>query len=77
MYASLSDDGGLGEGGKVFQRNKVPLEAKVLAALTCFADLSYRNASKLIGGLFYVAVHDAFTALRRLYRSLSVSIVDA
>jgi len=48
-----------------FQRNRVPLEVKVLAAMLCFAGLSYRRASRLVGGLSYVAVRDAFIALRR------------
>jgi len=35
-------------GSGVFQRNRVPLEVKVLAAMLCFAGLSYRRASRLI-----------------------------
>ena len=50
---------------KAFQRNKVPLERKVLATMLCFAGLSYRKASQLVGGLSYVAVHDAFICLRK------------
>ncbi|MEM3387287.1 MAG: hypothetical protein QXN08_06415 [Nitrososphaerales archaeon] len=55
----------------------MPLEAKVLAALLCSAGLSYRNASRLIGGLSNVAVHDAFIALRGLFQGLRGSIGDA
>ncbi len=41
------------------------LEIKVLAAMLCFAGLSHRKAAQLIGRLSYVAVHDAFIALRK------------
>jgi hypothetical protein len=37
----------------VFKRNKTSLEAKVLAALLCFAGLSYRGVAKAIGGISY------------------------
>jgi len=37
----------------VFKRNKTPLETKVLAALLCFAGLSYRGVAKAIGGISY------------------------
>jgi transposase-like protein len=41
------------------------LEVKVLSGMLCFSGLSYRRASRLVGGLSYVAVRDAFIALRR------------
>jgi hypothetical protein len=37
----------------VFKRNKTSLEVKVLAALLCFAGLSYRGVAKAIGGISY------------------------
>jgi len=55
----------VGESG-VFKRNKTPLEVKVLAAMLCFAGLSYRKAAGLLGGLSYMAVQRAFTALKAL-----------
>jgi len=48
----------------VFKRNKTPLETKVLAALLCFAGLSYRGVAKAIGGISYGLVYRAFTAIR-------------
>jgi len=62
---------------RVFQRNKVALEKKLLGALLYFAGLSYRRGAELVGGLSYTAVRNAFTALRRVYRSLRGCIVDA
>jgi len=51
------------EGG-VFKRNKTPLETKVLAAMLCFAGLSYRKVAKVVGSISYVLVYRAFTALK-------------
>jgi len=48
----------------VFKRNKTPLEEKVLAAMLCFAGLSYRGVAKAIGGISYGLVYRTFTALR-------------
>jgi len=48
----------------VFKRNRTPLETKVLAALLCFAGLSYRGVAKAIGGISYGLVYRAFTAIR-------------
>jgi transposase-like protein len=48
----------------VFKRNKTSLEVKVLAALLCFAGLSYRGLAKAIGGISYGLVYRAFTAIR-------------
>ena len=52
-------------GRNVFKRNKVPIERKVQAAILCASGFSYRRASELTGGVSYVAVHDAFTAMTR------------
>jgi transposase-like protein len=48
----------------VFKRNRTPLEVKVLAALLCFAGLSYRGVAKAVGGISYGLVYRAFTAIR-------------
>jgi len=48
----------------VFKRNRTPLEVKVLAAMLCFAGLSYRRAAGLLGCLSYMAVQRAFIALK-------------
>jgi len=37
------------------------------SAMLCFTDLSYRKASELVGGLSYMAAHDAFTALQKAF----------
>jgi hypothetical protein len=39
----------------VFKRSKTSLEVKVLAALLCFAVLSYRGVAKAIGSISYVS----------------------
>jgi hypothetical protein len=52
----------------VFQRNKVPAQSKLLAAMLCFAGLSYRKASELMGGLIsYISIRDPFIALRKAF----------
>jgi transposase-like protein len=48
----------------VFKRDKTPLEVKVLAAMLCFAGLSYRGVAKAVGGISYGLVYRAFTAIR-------------
>jgi len=48
---------------RVFRRNKVALEVKVLAALIYFSGLSYREVSSL-GGLYYKAVRLWYNALK-------------
>jgi transposase-like protein len=52
------------EKAEVLKRNKTPLEVKVLAAMLCFAGLSYRGVAKAVGGISYGLVYRAFTALR-------------
>ncbi len=52
-------------GRNIFKRNKIPIERKVQAAILCVSGFSYRRASELMGGVSYVAVHDAFTAMTR------------
>jgi putative transposase len=52
-------------GKKVFDRNKVPIEKKVQASILCTSGFSYRAASKLMGGVSYVAVRDAYYAMSK------------
>jgi len=47
----------------IFRRNRVPKEKKVVAAILCASGFSFRQASKLMGGLSYVAIHDAYVAM--------------
>ncbi|MEM2211409.1 MAG: hypothetical protein QXK35_06390 [Nitrososphaerales archaeon] len=49
----------------VFKRDK-RLDVKVLAAMLCFAGLSYRKAAQLLGGLSYMAVQRVFITLKGL-----------
>ena len=42
------------------------MEVKVLAAMLCFAGLSYRGVAKAVGGISYGLVYRAFTALKGL-----------
>lgn len=43
----------------VIQRSRIPTEKKVLAAIMCASGYTYRDASKVLGGISHVAVHDA------------------
>jgi transposase-like protein len=53
------------EENRVFKRNKVPAEKKILAVILCSAGLSYRDAAELAGDISYVGVRDAVLAFRR------------
>lgn len=44
----------------VFKRSKVSTEKKVLGAFLCLSGYTYRDASSLLGGISYVAIHDAY-----------------
>jgi len=46
----------------IIKRSRIPTEKKVLAAILCFSGYTYRDASKLLGGISHVAVHDAYKA---------------
>ena len=46
-----------------FRRNKVPVEKKVVAAALCNSGYSYRDVSKMLGGMSYVAARDAYVSL--------------
>ncbi len=43
----------------IIQRSRIPTEKKVLGAVLCFSGYTYRDASKILGNISHVAVHDA------------------
>lgn len=43
----------------LIKRSRIPIEKKVLGAILCASGYTYRDASKLLGGISHVAVHDA------------------
>jgi transposase-like protein len=47
----------------VIKRSRIPTEKKVLAAVLCSSGYTYRDTSKILGGISHVAVHDAHKAL--------------
>ena len=67
-----------------FRRNKVPVEKKVVAAGLCNSGYSYREVSKMLGGMSYVAARDAYVSLvtslpreeRRYRRSVAIDGAD-
>ena len=69
---------------RAFRRNKVPVEKKVLAAALCSAGYSYRDVSKRLGGISYIAARDAYVSLvtslpreeRRYRRSVAIDGAD-
>src|SRR5579863_7646398 len=46
-----------------FKRNRVPLVKKVVAAALCNSGYSYREVSRMMGGMSYVAARDAYVSL--------------
>ncbi len=46
-----------------FKRNRVPVTKKVVAAALCNSGYSYREVSRMIGGISYVAARDAYFSL--------------
>ncbi|MDG6982804.1 MAG: hypothetical protein JRM74_05045 [Nitrososphaerota archaeon] len=46
-----------------FQRNKVSVPKKVLAAALCNSGYSYRDVARMIGGLSYIAARDAYVSM--------------
>ena len=46
-----------------FRRNRVPVTKKVVAAALCNSGYSYRDVSRMIGGISYVAARDAYFSL--------------
>jgi transposase-like protein len=43
----------------IVKRSRIPIEKKVMAVVLCASGYSYRNASKIMGGMSHVAVHNA------------------
>jgi len=47
----------------IIKRNRIPIEKKVMAVILCASGHSYRDASRILGGISHVAVHDAVKAV--------------
>jgi hypothetical protein len=47
----------------VIVRSRIPTEKKVLAAIMCASGYTYRDASRTLGGISHVAVHDAHKSM--------------
>ena len=47
----------------VIRRSRIPVEKKVLGAILCASGYTYRDASKLLGGISHVAVRDAHRSI--------------
>ncbi len=43
----------------VIKRSRIPDEKKMMAAVLCASQHTYRDVSKILGGISHVAVHDA------------------
>lgn len=48
---------------RAFKRNRVQPEKKVVAAALCNGGFSYREVSRLLGGMSYIAARDSYLAL--------------
>lgn len=46
-----------------FRRNKVPVTKKVVAAALCSSGYSYRDVSRMLGGMSYIAARDSYFSL--------------
>ena len=47
----------------IIKRSRIPAEKKVMAAVLCASGYTSRDASKMLGGISHVAVHDAYKAV--------------
>jgi hypothetical protein len=47
----------------IIKRSRIPTEKKIMAALLCVSGYTYRDASKLLGGISHVAVHDSYKSV--------------
>ena len=47
----------------VVKRSRIPTEKKVLGAILCSSGYTYRDASKILGDISHVAVHDAYKSV--------------
>jgi transposase-like protein len=43
----------------IIKRSRIPIEKKVMAVILCASGYSYRDVSKMMGGMSHVAVHNA------------------
>lgn len=67
-----------------FQRNKVSVPKKVLAAALCRSGYSYRDVARMLGGMSYIAARDAYVSLmtslpreeRRYRRAVAIDGTD-
>ncbi|HYC11860.1 MAG TPA: hypothetical protein VEC02_04280, partial [Nitrososphaerales archaeon] len=48
---------------RAFQRNRAPVEKKVMAAALCSGGFSYREVASIVGGISYIAARDAYLAM--------------
>jgi putative transposase len=46
-----------------FHRNRVPVTKKVVAAALCNSGYSYRDVSRMLGGMSYIAARDSYFSL--------------
>jgi len=54
----------------VIKRSRIPTDKKVLGAILCSSGYTYRDASKLLGGISHVAIHDAHKSMTAALPSL-------
>lgn len=54
----------------IVKRSRIPTEKKVLAAVICASGYTYRDASRILGGMSHVAVHDAHKAIMKSFPPL-------
>jgi hypothetical protein len=47
----------------IVKRSRIPTEKKVMAAVICSSGYTYRDASRMLGGISHVAAHDAHKAV--------------
>jgi len=54
---------GWASSGHAFRRNRVSKVLKVIAAALCNSGYSYRDVARMIGGMSYIAVRDAYISV--------------
>jgi len=54
---------GWASSGHAFRRNRVPRVRKVIAAALCNSGYSYRDVARMVGGMSYIAVRDAYVSV--------------
>ena len=47
----------------VIKRSRISTEKKILAAILCASGYTYRDVSKILGGISHVGVHDAYKSV--------------